>query len=214
MYLFSVESTINVKITGFEWARSLQLEHYEPVQKEDWSLPQGAYNVSNFQGIHHYDKVLQGYVTRTRWVKVPSGTRRYVCGKTSTGNGYYQDRYCTETTYRDKQESYQDPVYRDVPVYRTKYRFDIKTWVEKDVLRTTQKNQTPVWAQSENLKQEGWREGKKEETYWLYIKDPDENIHKEKVPFSRWTKYKLHADIPARKRWITGKYLGLEEKKE
>lgn len=211
VYLFSTTKTGKVRVDSFEWERITALEHYEVVQKEDWSAPAKAFDVKNFQAIHHYNQVLVGYVTRTRTVQVPAGTRRYVCGRTSTGNGYFRDKYCTETIYKDKQETYKEPQYQSVPVYQTKYKYNIYEWVKKESIKASGKNQQAQWANSPYLQQVNeWREGTKEAHYWVFVKDKQSLIHKEEIPFDRWQSLKQNAEIPARVGWWNGKYVELE----
>lgn len=211
VYLFTATTSGKVRVDSFEWERVMDLEHNEIVQKEDWSAPPKAFDVKNYQAIHHYNQVLIGYVTRTRTVQVPAGTRRYVCGRTSTGNGYFRDKYCTETIYKDKQESYQDPQYQSVPVYQTKYNYRIYEWVKKEPIKASAKNQQAQWPTSSYLQQVNeWREGNKVAHYWVFIKDNKGLTHKEEVPLSLWQTLKPNAEMDARVRWWNGKYVELE----
>jgi hypothetical protein len=212
VYLFTATKETSVKITGFEWERTTELEHNEIVSKEDWAVPSKAMNVQNFQAIHHYNQVFTGYITRTRTVQVPAGTRRYVCGKTSTGNGYFRDKYCTETIYKSKQESYQEAQYQQVPVYQTKYRFNVYEWVAKNTIKASAKNQAAKWASSNLLDNANeWREGTKKEKYWIYVKDAKGLEHKEEVGFSFWKKQQINGTLKAHQRWLRGTYVELAE---
>jgi hypothetical protein len=117
-----------VTVIGHEWAREIRTEKFIPVIEEDWSVPGGAKVVQSFRDIHHYDQVLVGYETRYREVEKPVGTKRVKVGVRDLGNGYFEDIYETQTVYKTVRESYQEPVYKSVPVYATKYRYEIYRW--------------------------------------------------------------------------------------
>ncbi len=208
--IYSIKTPANVTVSGFEWYRETQLEHNEVVQKKGWELPPSAFNVRSGRAIHHYDKVFDHNETRTRNVKVPSGTRRYVCGKTDKGNGYFEDRYCTETIYETKTERYQEAIYRDVPVYATQYQYEIYEWVQKESIKSTAQNQSPQWPQSASLSSKEWREGSKKEIYKISITDRKGKNHVMEVPYSYWNQLKPNRKIPAKERWITGEFISLE----
>lgn len=213
LFLFFWKTESTAIVTDFEWERETDMLHYEIAAHEDWNLPQGAMNVSQFQAIHHYNKVFVRNETRTRTVQVPAGTERYVCGKISKGNGYFEDKYCTRTIYKNKQESYQEPIYQDVPIYSTKYRYKVWEWVKKDPIRATSKDHNPAWAKPSFSDMDKWKEADKREKYWLYVKDNKNNIHKEEVPYNIWQKYQSKDKIPSFEQGVTGSYEGLDLEK-
>ncbi|MEM6264947.1 MAG: Ran-binding zinc finger domain-containing protein [Bacteroidota bacterium] len=202
-----------VNVVAFEWERTIQMEHFEPVQKEDWNTPKGAYNISSFQAVHHYNQVLRGYETRTRNVQVQVGTERYVCGQVDMGNGYFQDKYCSRPIYETRQETYKEPVYDQVPVYKTKYKYTVKEWVAKQSykLLASGNDQQPNWPTKTYKEPKNWREGKKTQTYLIRVKEEDGNTHQEKLPFDYWKQLSKGQTLAAQKSLLTGKYFGLKE---
>ncbi|MBX7241175.1 MAG: hypothetical protein K1X92_05445 [Bacteroidia bacterium] len=208
--VYSLKTPAQVTVSGFEWYRETELEHNEAVRKDGWSLPPSAFNVRTSREIHHYDKVFDHYETRTRTVRVPSGTRRYVCGKTDRGNGYFEDRYCTETVYENKTERYQESIYRDVPVYANRYYYEIYEWVRKESIKSSAQNQSPSWPQSAYLSSREWREGNKKEKYKITVSDRKGGKHTLEIPFSYWNKLKPGQKIPAKERWTTGEFIEIE----
>lgn len=173
-------------ISGFYWQRVIPIEKGEDVPYEDWSVPSGGKYVSSFSAIHHYDKVQDGYETKTRSVKVASGTRRYKCGTKSKGNGYFEDKYCTETTYTTKNETYSVPRYKDVPVYRTKYRYTMREWQFHHNEVSEANDTKPYWATyGSQYKGDKWRQGEKRELYQVYIQHQNDKAQYE-IDFEDW----------------------------
>lgn len=211
--LFFWKTESNVQVTGFQWERETDMLHYEIATHEDWHLPAEAIESNRFQAIHHYNKVFVRNETRTRTVQVPAGTERYVCGKVSKGNGYFADKYCTRTIYKDKQESYQEAIYQDVPIYQTKYRYKIWEWVKKEPIRAEGKNQNPEWAKPTVSDISKWKEGEKREKYWLWVTDRKGEKHQEEVSFSLWKKVQLKDKIPSFEQGVSGGYKGLNLEK-
>lgn len=136
---------IEVQVESFEWERTIRVEENKKIKEEGWSLPQGGELITSFREIHHYEQVLDHYETRTRTQQRATGTEEYVCGKRDLGNGYFEDKYCTRTTYESYEEEYQEPIYRDEPVYQTKYSYWIYRWLISKPIVTTGKNQEPIW---------------------------------------------------------------------
>ncbi len=75
-----IKTEIPVKITGFEYNAKITFEEYKLVTEEDWTLPAGAEKLTEFRAIHHYDKVPDGYITKTRQVQVQTGTKKLKLG--------------------------------------------------------------------------------------------------------------------------------------
>ncbi len=206
---------VQVKVVGFEWQRSIQLEHREVVKKEAWSTPNGAFEVESFKAIREYRQVLRGYEKRTRKVKVQTGTERYVCGKIDKGNGYFVDKYCTRPVYSYRTETYDEPVYDKVPVYGTKYRFKVWEWVQRptNVIKAGGKNQEARWPEDQRLKQsKEWRAGPKKAVYYLTVQESNGQKHREKVDFAYWDKLQQGQSIGAKKAYIIGTWYGLDRR--
>jgi len=215
MLLKSFPKTVEVTVSSFEWKRSFQLEHYETVGKEAWSVPNGAFDVSSFRAIKSYKQVLRGYETKTRTKRVQVGTERYVCGKVDKGNGYFVDKYCTRAVYENRQETYEEPVYDQVPVYATKYKFKVKEWVSRksNLLTSSGKNQEAKWPTDVRLNSpKEWRSGQKKGNYYLTVKEDNGTAHREEVSYDYWQKLKKGQRIKAKKAYVIGTWYGLERK--
>lgn len=189
---------VNVSVISRNWERTIDIEHFTPVRESGWSLPANARLIREFQDIHHYDKVLDHYETRTKQVKVKVGEEQYVCGKIDMGNGYFKDKYCTRPVYENREETYQEPVYTKVPVYRTRYEYNVKRWKLERVSRAGGKNNPPKWPEGPPSGNE-WREGERKETYTFELQDPEQKTHELEVDFNTWQKYEKGDSIPAKK---------------
>ncbi|HEX2205908.1 MAG TPA: Ran-binding zinc finger domain-containing protein [Longimicrobium sp.] len=144
------EARMEAVITAKRWMREVHTQSYRTVTEDDWTLPAGAQLVRSYRAVRSYNRVLDHYETRTRQrsERVQVGTREYTCGQRDLGNGYFEDVTCTEPEYetRSYEETYQEPVYRNDPVYATKYEYRIKRWVPNPFLVERGVGDTdPVW---------------------------------------------------------------------
>lgn len=197
--LYPRETT--VEVSGHSWTRTIDIEAYRQVQEEDWTLPSQGEMIRSFSAIHHYDKILDHYESRTRSVRVKVGEERYACGKIDKGNGYFQTKYCSRPVYQNRQESYQEPVYRNDPVYRTKYVYNIYRWKLDRTNRASGSDKNPKWpegAPPQNVQNDKWREGKKTEKYLLYVTDKKGKKHEMEVDFRIWNKYNVGDKMKAK----------------
>lgn len=211
-FLRSFPKEIDVTVEQFSWQRDIQMMHYEPVQQEAWGgAPSGAFEVRTAREIRSYKQVLRGYETRTRTVQVQVGTEQYVCGKIDKGNGYFVDKYCSRPIYENRQETYEQPVYDQVPVYDTKYYYKIMKWVKANLLNASAKDHSPKWPNPPPQPDpDKWKEGAKQEVYYIYVREDDGDVHKETIPFERWSKLDIGSSIKAKKSMIFDIYYGLK----
>ena len=137
-----------------------------------------------------------GHRTETRTVteREESGTRTYTCGTRDLGNGYFEDVTCTEPDYVTRTRRVQvqvpitrtdtvyeavterEPVYRDVPVYATRYRFRRVDWVPVDTLRASGDTTPPVWPGAPEVP--GRRAAERLSGYTLTARDGDGRLHR------------------------------------
>ncbi len=203
------EKSIDVVVKSHVWSRSIVFEENKFVQESDWSLPAGAINVTQASEVHHYNQVQTGTQRKTRTVQVKTGSRRVKCGTKNLGNGYFEDVYCDEPIYSSQQESYDEPIYRQDPVYQTKYYYTIKKWVPTEPVKLSGEGINPVWpvykGEHEN------REKKRDEIYVLKVEDPSKKTHQEKMDLKKWSSIKDGAILKAKKSLIFGTYYGLKD---
>jgi len=199
---------IDVEVIDTHWKREIKIERYVLLTESDWSVPNGGELISQQQAIHHYNQVQTGTVTRTRDVQVKVGEEEYVCGKRDLGNGYFEDEYCTRDIYETQTETYEEPVYRQDPVYRTQYTYKIWRWRKGVPLIEKGNNFKPNWAVVSGNK---IRATDSIEEYSIFIINNNDNKVEEDLKYNQWIKLKLHDKIKAKKSTLFGIYMGLDE---
>ena len=166
VYLF-IPKEKEVTILELGWERTIAIEEYKTFDESSWTLPAGArlkYSQSEF---HHYDKVLDHYETKTRQVQKERivGYEEYVAGVKDLGNGYFEEITATRPIYETyyENEEYQEAVYIDVPIYQTKYYYEIDRWIHVRDIKTSEMNKEPYWG--EFILKDNERKGRKNEVY-------------------------------------------------
>lgn len=184
------------------WERTVQVERFRTVVEEEWELPPGGRELGRERAIRRYDRVLDHHETRTRQVseRVQTGTESYTCGTVDNGNGYFTDRTCTRPTYgtQYRTEEYREPVYRQVPVWGTRFRYEIERWKPERVARAAGgATSTPEWPDTK-LSGSREREGERKEVYTLVFRDADGKEYVEQVTQAQWEAYEPGESVTLR----------------
>ncbi len=159
----------NSQVSGFEWDRNITIQSLETFDEEGWSLPSGARLHYTNEEIRSYNTVIDHYEPKTRQVEKERyvGEEEYVSGYEDLGNGQFEEiiskRPVYETYY--DTETYEEPVYTQVPEYDTKYYYEIDKWVYSRSVKTSGTNHEPYWGETTLGDKE--REGSKDGNYWL-----------------------------------------------
>lgn len=201
--------SFTVEVVQHTWERSIEIENNRLMTEEDWSVPATGTIINSFRAIHHYDQVFDHNETRTRTVREVVGSERYKCGSVSKGNGYFEDEYCDRDVYGNKTESYTEAVYRNVPVYQTKYKYTIYRWKKDHDIDKKGSDKNAEWPK-EKLKNEFWREGKKTEKYTLLFKDNKGKTYNEVVDYNLWTQINDNQELKAKKNSM-GVFYGIDK---
>ncbi len=199
---------INVEVVGSHWERKIEVERYLLLTESDWSVPSGGKLISQHQAIHHYVKIQTGTVTKTRDIQVKVGTETYVCGKRDLGNGYFEDEYCTRDVYETRTETYEEPVYREDPIYRTKYTYSIWRWKKSEPLKKGGGNFKANWPV---VSGEKIRPTDSIEKYSITIITHKGTKKEEKLKYNKWKNIEMHDKLKAKKSTLFGLYLGLDK---
>jgi hypothetical protein len=175
-------------ITQTAWNRSINIERYQTVDESDWSLPVGARLKYQQQEFSHYEKVLEGYETKTRPVTKQrfSGYTTRSAGVRDLGNGYFEEITVQEPVYETytEMETYQEPVYSDRAVYRTKYYYEIDKWLYERSVTTRGQDKNPYWGEVVLNKDE--RTSTRSEEYYVMGIDKEEKEHKISLSYNQW----------------------------
>lgn len=176
-------------VAGFEWERTIEIERLNTLTEEGWEgeLPADADILSSERAIHHYDQVIDHYETKSRQVEERVKVGEYVCDQKDLGNGYFEDVYCDKYETRYRTEEYEAPVYRDEPVYKTKYTYEIDRWQRERVERASGTDKMPEWPEV-NLKNKE-REGERTEKYIVHFADDEGETYPYKTNYEEWREF-------------------------
>lgn len=166
---------VNIQGTVEEvrWTNTVYVEELKTFNESDWSLPSGARLQYTKEEIRSYEKVLDHMeeVTKSRVVEDGGHTEKitktrtvvdgYKESKTYVENGdgtwdeivdsepiYKTETYTEEHWVPDyKTEYYTEevPVYKNVPVYDTKYYYEIDRWAFDHTVVATDTNRELYW---------------------------------------------------------------------
>ena len=191
VYLFTPKIE-EVTIQSFEWERNIEVEEYKTVKEDDWSVPAGGRVYDERTEIKTYVSVIDHYETKTRTYteQVLDHYEEYVSGYRDLGNGHFEEITSQRPVYRTetRTETYEEPVYRQDPVYATKYYYEIERWLHKENLKTSGKDQNPYWYEYTYKEKE--REGSKSEKYSVVVKTEKDKIKTYDLKYDEWVSLK------------------------
>ena len=179
-------------IDSFSWSRVIEIEELKTYQESGWSLPADARLNHTTEEIKEYKKEIDYYETKTRQIEKQEivGYEDYVSGHRDLGNGQFEEIISQRPVYKTyyETETYQEPVYKDVPIYATKYYYEIDRWTETRNIRTSENDKNPYWG--EVILGYNERQGDKREYYYIkcgkYEKD---------ISYSEWKNYNVNDPV-------------------
>ena len=185
--------TKGLHVDAKSWDRSVKVERYQEVQDSSWDLPDGAWNVTSREEVYTYNHILDHYETRTREVseQVLDGYDTEVEYR-DLGNGYYEEIEHQVPRYRTEYhtETYEEPVYVDVPVFAKKYYYSIMKWLYDRDEVTSGTDTEPYYAELALSDTE--RESGRSEQYWILSGDK-----RYRISYDLWQQIKTGSDIKA-----------------
>ncbi len=180
-------------VKAFAWERNILIERYQTVQESDWTLPVGARLRDTREEFYTTTQVLDHYETRTRQVPQQEivGYRDVTVGYQDLGNGYFDEIVRSEPIYKTTYttEEYEEPIYKTVQIYKTKYYYDVDKWLYERTVRTSGNNHEPYWGKT-NLKSDE-RIGSKNQTYNVSI-ETSKNTQTYTMSYDDWGSLKLY----------------------
>ncbi|MFW6183941.1 MAG: hypothetical protein ACOC8X_09110 [Chloroflexota bacterium] len=190
-FLFLRSDNVDVTVAGVSWERTVVVEALETVTEEGWDVPDGARLLDEREEIRRYDQVVVGHETKQREVseEVQVGERTYVCGQEDLGNGFFEDIECTEPVYetQTRMETYEEPVYQQVPVYDTMYTYEVDKWVEARIEKAEGIDLQPQWPALTLAENE--REGERQERYRIVFVDGEGKEYAMQLPHNEWLQF-------------------------
>lgn len=188
----------DVEIQSFLWERGVVVEEYKTVKENDWDLPSNANLLYTEEEIRSYSNILSHYETKERTYtdEVLVGYETVVVGHEDLGNGYFEEITETQPVYETvtKTETYEEPVYIQVPVYDTKYYYEIDKWVYAYTEKTSGSDKSPYYTSI--LETDICRIAEKTEEYTVvaYDSEKDKNIDF-KLPYDKWMALNVGQEI-------------------
>ena len=170
----------DLTVASFDWERTIEVQRLTTVSDSGWSLPSGARVTRTAQEVSGYRDVLDHYAS------VPYEVSEEVLDHYETytttvdnGDGTFDVEEHEEPVYRTEThtEWRDEPVYRQEPIYDTKYYYEVERWVhERDVV-TQGTDHDPQWGKVELSEATGdngvgqEREGSRSATYGVTTSD-------------------------------------------
>lgn len=173
MFILSPK-THKITVASFDWTRTIEIEEVQTVQESDWLLPDNARIIRTTKEVRTYEHLLDHYEEVPYQVseQVLDHYEKYTT-TVDNGDGSFEVEEHSEPVYRTeyRTEYRSEPVYIDVPVYDTKYYYEVERWVHTRDVTTSGTDHNPYWGEvtlsgatgDNGVGQE--REGKRSATY-------------------------------------------------
>ncbi|HRJ06430.1 MAG TPA: hypothetical protein PK911_02675 [Candidatus Saccharibacteria bacterium] len=190
---------VELTVKSLSWERQVEVEEFRTLTQEGWTYPSDARIIDSYEKLHHTDRVIDHYVTKsrevTKQVQVGTTTETYVCGTVTVdnGNGTFDQVdvecqrqvpvYETVTT----TEYYEEPVYRDVEVYQTWYVYQIDRWVTDYFEKSSGGDTDPYWPEPKGLDDDQRIGDERRQDYEVALVDDEGGSHDRSVQLKTWT---------------------------
>ncbi|SEM28313.1 MULTISPECIES: zinc finger Ran-binding domain-containing protein [unclassified Butyrivibrio] len=126
------------------WENSIDIEENKTFRESDWNLPSDARLAYTNWEIRSYESVLDHYETVTKSRQVQDGGH-YETSYSDNGDGTFTEHNNYVPDYTTEYYTEEEPVYRQEPIYDTKYYYDIDRWVDERTETTTGTDKNPYW---------------------------------------------------------------------
>ena len=189
-----------VTVNDFKWERSIGIEEFITCNESDWSLPSDARLQYTQSEIKEYQPIIDHYktVTETKTRPVFDHNEAHTSYK-DLGNGYFEKHAYYTPVYRNETytETHQEPVYRQEPVYATKYYYEIDRWQTVAHAVSSGNDQKPYWSKPKLGSKQ--KTGIKTERYSViitYKNKKNKDVTKEyTMKYSEWKKLKKGKNV-------------------
>lgn len=147
---FFMPKSVDMVVSGVSWERHIQIHQFQTVSESDWSVPNGGRVYDQRREIHHYDHILDHYEDYYETVtEQVIDHYKTVKSKRDLGNGKFEITEEKEPVYKtvSRKEKRQRPVYVDVPVYSTKYYYELERWRNNRSVDTSGSDKKPYFGE-------------------------------------------------------------------
>lgn len=178
------------KVLEKRWERSVDVEAWRTVEEADWTVPDGAQVYDRRSEVHHFVPMLDHYETRTRQVpeRVYDGEDEHV-SYVDNGDGTFTEQVYTTPRYRTEYhtETYEEPVYRQDPIFQTKYYYRIERWVYDRTETCGAADGNACWPEL-NLPEDE-RESTRKQSYAMKVQGKKGKTYEIYPNFDLWSSY-------------------------
>lgn len=162
--------TYEYDVTGFRWERTVQIEENIAYPESGWELPENAELTDQREEIHHYESAVNHYepaaVTMSRR-EIDHYESYPVFSDVSGEIVVKQPVYA----YRSYVDTIAAPVFEQIPVYQTKYYYNVRRWSQTRMAESGAEDHRAAWPDAGLSEYE--REGEKTGTYSFTVKRDD-----------------------------------------
>lgn len=178
----------DVQLTNKTWNRSISIQKLITVDENDWSVPPGGRIYDEKQEIRDYDHVIDHYKTKEYKVSRKE-IDHYEYKYSDNGDGTFDEEKVPvyKTVYDTEYKKV--PVYKDVPIYDTKYYYKIDKWFHNRTESSSGKIDEPYWPEFELGYKE--KESGRSETYTIYFETEEKKTFSKNVSYEKWQAYSL-----------------------
>lgn len=176
-----------LEVQSIKWERNIDIEIEKTFFESGWTMPYGARLLYTNREWHHDEQVVDHYETRTvtkqKYEKV--GTNVWYSYE-DNGDGT-ADQVAHEDDvygYVDYQTTEQVPIMKTVPVYQTKYYYEIDRYVHNRNVYSTGCDHNVYWG--EVILDNKEREGIRNETYIINAYNSNNELKKYHLDYSAW----------------------------
>ena len=195
LILIFIPKNHELTIASKNWERKVIIEEYRTVQEENWTIPTGGRKTGEYQDIYTYNQVIDHYDYTTKSRTVPDGGHYEVVGYLDNGDGAIEEITQWVTDYITEYYTESEPVYRQDPVYRTKYQYDIERWVFDHYEITSGHTDEPYFAApklAENFRTNGTEE---KYTVTAFRNRDDSKMKVYTLSFEDWSSVKVDQTV-------------------
>ena len=147
---FFTPKSVEIHVTDVSWERHIQIQQWQTVSESDWNVPINGRVYDKKQEIHHYDHVLDYYETYYETVSEQVVDHyKTIKNKKDLGNGKFEITEEKEPVYKTvtHKEKRQKPIYRDVPIYQTKFYYKLERWKDNRTIDTSAHDKSPYFGE-------------------------------------------------------------------
>lgn len=179
--------TYDAQVADKSWNRNVTIQELRTFDENDWDVPAGARVYDRRQEIRDYDKVIDHYDTVKH--EVPREVfDHYDYEYYDNGDGTFDEEKIEvyKTVYDIEYEKV--PVYDYIPIYDTKYYYEIDRWTYDRTEKSSGKLDVPYWPEFDLGDKE--RESGRSETYTIYF-ETEKKTYSKTVSYEEWKEYNL-----------------------